>query len=225
MRQRLIAVFKHWGLPRKIKVDNGKPLGDPQRSSLPELVLWLVGLGVEVEWIAPRAPRQNATVERMQRTTAQWAEPERCNTQGQLQQRLDHLVALQTSHYPLHRKAGKNRQQLYPSLWANPRRYTKSSFHIKKVYAYLQKTHFVRRVSKNGCISFYAQSIFVGTAYQNQDLSLRFSARKMCWNLVDQTGVCIATVPAENFSKSAIEQLNVCRKRSLKATKLPVAKT
>lgn len=225
VRQRLIAVFTHWGLPRKIQVDNGKPFGDPQRSSVPALVLWLVGLGVDVAWIAPRSPRQNATVERMQRTTAQWAEPQRCNTREQLQQNLNHLVGLQTRHYPLHRRAGKNRQQLYPALWSNPRRYTSSRFQIKNVYAYLQKTDFVRRVSKNGCISFYAQSIFVGTAYQNQDLSLRFQPKKMCWDLMDQTGVCIATVPAENFSKGAIEQLNVCRKRSLKAIKLPVATT
>ena len=96
VQQRLIAVFKHWGLPRKIKVDNGKPLGDPQRASVPELALWLVGLGVDVEWIAPRSPRQNATVERMQRTTAQWAEPQCCNTQAQLQQKLDRLVEMQT---------------------------------------------------------------------------------------------------------------------------------
>lgn len=225
VQQRLIAVFKHWGLPRKIKVDNGKPFGDPQRASVPELVLWLVGLGVEVQWIAPRAPRQNATVERMQRTTAQWAEPACCTTPEQLQQKLNHLADLQTRHYPLQRKAGKNRKQLYPSLWSNPRRYTKSRFQIKKVHAYLQKTDFVRRVSKNGCISFYAQSIFVGTTYQGQDLSVRFSAKHMCWALVDQTGVCIATVPAENFTKGAIEQLNVCTKRSLKATKLPVAQT
>lgn len=225
MQHRLIAVFKHWGLPRKIKVDNGKPFGDPQRASVPELVLWLVGLGVEVGWIAPRSPRHNATVERMQRTTAQWAEPQCCNRQDQLQQKLNHLVALQTKRYPLQRKAGRTRHQLYPSLWLNPRRYTKSSFQIKRVYAYLQKTDFVRRVSKNGCISFYAQSIYVGTAYQNQDLSLSFEPKKMCWNLRDQAGVCFATVSAENFSKCAIEQLNVCRKRSLKASKLPVAKT
>lgn len=192
---------------------------------MPELVLWLWGVGVEVGWIAPRSPRQNATVERMQRTTGQWAEPESCSTGAQLQQRLDHLVDLQTKHYPVQRKQGKSRQQLYPSLWANPRRYQKSSFQIQRVYTHLQKLNFVRRVSNNGCFSFYSQSVHVGDAYKNQDLSLSFNQKKMCWNLTNQTGVCFATIPAENFSKCAVEQLNVCRKRSLKATKLPVAKT
>lgn len=179
---------------------------------------------MEVGWIAPRSPRQNGTVERMQRTTEQWAEPQSCTTKEQLQQRLDQLVDLQTKHYPLGRKQGKSRRELYPSLWSNPRRYNKGNFQIKTVYAYLQKVDFVRRVSKNGCFSFYSQSIYVGTAYQNQDLSLHFDQKKICWNLIDQSAVHFATIPAENFSKCAIEQLNVCKKRSLTATKLPVAK-
>jgi hypothetical protein len=223
VQQRLIAVFKRWGLPGTIKVDNGKPFGDPQRTSVPELVLWLVGLGVKVEWMAPRSPRQNATVERMQRTTAQWAEPAQCTTLEQLQQKLDDLVVVQTSHYGLARAAGQSRQQRYPSLWSNPRRYTKGCFDSKRVDAYLQRTDFVRRVSKNGCFSFYAQSIYVGTAYQNQDLIVRFQPKKRCWYLMAPTGGRLASVAADNFSKAAIERLSVCRKRALKASQLPVA--
>ncbi len=161
----------------------------------------------------------------MQRTTAQWAEPQRCTSLEQLQQRLDHLVGLQTKYYSLPRKAGQSRQGRYPSLWSNPRRYTKSCFAITRVYAYLQKTDFVRRVSKNGCFSFYAQSIYVGTAYQNQELFLRFQPKKKCWLLIDPAGVCFATVGADNFSKAAIEQLRVCRKTAIKACQLPVANT
>ena len=62
--------FEQWGLPKSIKVDNGKPFGDPQRSSVPVLALWLIGLGVEVIWNPPRSPRANAKVERMQGTTS-----------------------------------------------------------------------------------------------------------------------------------------------------------
>src|SRR5437867_5557619 len=74
----LLRCFRRWGLPRAIKVDNGKPFGDPQRTSVPELALWLCGLGVGVIWNPPRSPRDNAKVERMQGTTAAWAEVEKC---------------------------------------------------------------------------------------------------------------------------------------------------
>jgi hypothetical protein len=39
-------VFVRWGLPDRVRVDNGYPWGTPR--DLPsELALWLIGLGVE----------------------------------------------------------------------------------------------------------------------------------------------------------------------------------
>ena len=64
MQQTMKQIFEQWGLPSYIRVDNGKPFGDPQRCSIPELGLWLIGLGIEVVWNRPRTPKDNATVER-----------------------------------------------------------------------------------------------------------------------------------------------------------------
>jgi hypothetical protein len=37
VKQALINLFKKWGMPKSIRVDNGKPLGDPQRKLVPLL--------------------------------------------------------------------------------------------------------------------------------------------------------------------------------------------
>src|SRR3954468_9301443 len=72
LQQTMKQLFEQWGLPSYIRVDNGKPFGDPQRCSVPELALWLIGLGIEVVWNRPRTPKDNAKVERMQATTSRW---------------------------------------------------------------------------------------------------------------------------------------------------------
>jgi hypothetical protein len=219
----LMRSFKKWGLPRKIKVDNGKPFGDPQRSSVPEVALWLIGLGIDMIWNHPRCPRDNATVERMQRTTAQWAEPGGCRSSGELQKRLNEVEHIQTKHYGLRRFKGKTRRELYPGLWSNPRSYEHIHFSIKKVYAYLKNIVFVRRVSKSGCLCFYAQSVYVGTQYKNQDITVVLDPKKLCWKLTNPQGQTFACLSADNFCQSAVQNLNVCRKRNVKIVKLIVA--
>ena len=51
----LISVFKQWGQPQAIKVDNGRPFGDPGSDLVPVMALWLIGLGIDVVWRAARA--------------------------------------------------------------------------------------------------------------------------------------------------------------------------
>ena len=66
IRDELIKAFCIWGKPQSVRLDNGRPLGDPQRKSFPTLGLWLTALGIEVIYNRPRRPTDNASVERMQ---------------------------------------------------------------------------------------------------------------------------------------------------------------
>ena len=55
-------VFTGWGLPDRVRVDNGYPWGTPR--DLPsELALWLIGLAVEPIWNPPGQPTRNPKVE------------------------------------------------------------------------------------------------------------------------------------------------------------------
>ena len=70
-------VFVRWGLPDRVRVDNGYPWGTPR--DLPsELALWLIGLGVEPIWNPPGQPTCNPKVERSNGLTQQWGELHTC---------------------------------------------------------------------------------------------------------------------------------------------------
>ena len=62
IRDELIKTFHTWGKPQSVRLDNGRPLGDPQRKSFPTLGLWLTALGIEVIYNRPRRPTDNASV-------------------------------------------------------------------------------------------------------------------------------------------------------------------
>ena len=208
--------FRRWGVPRAIKVDNGRPLGDMQRTSVPELALWLIGLGIKMIWNPPRSPRCNAKVERMQATTARWVEVKSCRSCEELQQKLDQAARLQREHYRPRRLGGKSRQQVYRALANNTRHYHSGRFDVKTVYRYLSQVTFRRKVNKAGFFTFYAQGIYVGTAYKAQSLEISFDNRKKCFHLCDETNRPLACFTADNFSAKHICTLTVCQNRLIK---------
>jgi hypothetical protein len=75
----LRKLFRLYGLPQGLRVDNGSPLGSG--SDLPtDLALWLIGLGVDMPWNHPNRPQENGVVERSQGTGQCWAEPNACSS-------------------------------------------------------------------------------------------------------------------------------------------------
>src|SRR3954454_410327 len=108
IQQMMQQSFEQWGLPAHIRVDNGKPFGDPQRCSIPELALWLTGLGIEVIWNRPRTPKDNAKVERMQATTSRWTEVEQCYSCSELQTKLDQAATIHGEQFQVRRLGAKS---------------------------------------------------------------------------------------------------------------------
>ena len=62
------AVFKAYGLPAVIRVDNGSPFASTGAGGLSRLSVWWVGLGIRTEFITPGHPEENGVHERMHRT-------------------------------------------------------------------------------------------------------------------------------------------------------------
>ena len=62
-------VFKEFGLPRAIRIDNGVPFASPNGLfNLSRLSVWWLRLGIEIERIKPGNPQQNGRHERMHLT-------------------------------------------------------------------------------------------------------------------------------------------------------------
>lgn len=216
VQQTMQQVFEQWGLPRYIRVDNGKPFGDPQRCSIPALGLWLIGLGIEVVWNRPRSPKDNATVERMQSTTSRWVEVERCAGCAELQTKLDRVAILQREQYQVRRLGNKSRKEVYPELWSNSRTYSaKAAFDLSRVGTYLSQVNFTRNTNKIGAFTFYAQQVYVGRAHIHQTLCLQYDTESNRFRLTDQTNTTIGYIQADNFSADNILSLNVCQNRYL----------
>jgi transposase InsO family protein len=67
--------FHEFGLPERIRSDNGPPFSTRTLGGLSELAVWWIKLGVMPERIQPGHPEQNGRHERMHRTLKQEVKP------------------------------------------------------------------------------------------------------------------------------------------------------
>lgn len=68
VQEKLIEIFRCYGLPARINVDNGSPWGSPRNpGELSELGVWLVRLGVRLSFSRPYHPQTNGKCERFHR--------------------------------------------------------------------------------------------------------------------------------------------------------------
>ena len=77
-------VFKEYGLPSRIRTDNGVPFAAVTLGRLSQLAVWWIKLGILPELIVPGRPQQNGRHERMHRTLKDEAtKPPAYSAQGQ----------------------------------------------------------------------------------------------------------------------------------------------
>ena len=68
VQKELTAVFRCYGLPKRIIVDNGNPWGNSSGHAYTVLVIWLMRLGIKVSHSRPRHPQTCGKAERFHRT-------------------------------------------------------------------------------------------------------------------------------------------------------------
>jgi len=67
--QRILEkTLREWGLPERLRSDNGPPFGTHCTGPLSRLSVWLLKLGVRPEYTDPASPQQNGRHERYHRT-------------------------------------------------------------------------------------------------------------------------------------------------------------
>jgi transposase InsO family protein len=77
-------LFKEYGLPKRIRTDNGVPFATTALGRLSTLSVWWIRLGILPELIEPSSPQQNGRHERMHRTLkAEATRPPSANLQAQ----------------------------------------------------------------------------------------------------------------------------------------------
>lgn len=158
-------VFKQYGLPEVIRVDNGGPFASTGGAGLSRLSVWWVRLGIRPEFIRPGHPEENGVHERMHRTLkAETAQPAAANRRAQ-QKRFERWRRKFNEERP-HEALGQVVPANYYRLSA--RVYGGST----RAFVY-PKDYVVRRVRSNGEIRWQAGLRYIGQAVIGQLVGLR----------------------------------------------------
>jgi hypothetical protein len=210
----LREAFARWGLPRRVRVDNGAPWGST--GELPTaLALWLIGSGVEVIWNPPRCPQANGVVERSQGTGKRWAEPGTCRDDAELRRRLEEQDHIQRALYP--RFKGLSRMEAFPGLRHSGRVYRpdeeESVWDLAPVLSHLADYVLVRRVDGGGTVSVYNKSRHVGKGLSGQDVYISLDPLAVEWVYAGPDGTCYRRQKAEELTKERVRALEVSQHR------------
>jgi hypothetical protein len=210
VRDWLRQAFQQWGMPGRLRMDNGWPWGSGGDLPTP-LALWLWGLGCELVWNRPARPQQNGKVERYHGLLDTWGEPGDCADWAAWEQRLAWLVKLQREVYPA--VDGKtSRLAAHPDLRTNPRVYgpeVEAAWSLARVYTHLGQGHWRRKVGRKGQITLYHRPQSVGTAYAGQQVYVGFDPAAGTWVIQDARGQEISRRPAPELGQAAILALDV----------------
>lgn len=207
IQQELITIFKNWGIPNWIKVDNGRPFGDPQLELIPPLALWLIGLGIKVIWNRPGRPTDNAKVERSQGVMGKWTEFAKCKNTEDLQLRLWEEAEFYNHHFPIRRHRNRTRRQIFAKLMHTGKDWNPGDFKLQRVLHFLSEGYWERKVNTNGRISLYGKMFTVGAKYRHQKVSVKLNPKNNNWAIFDFSGQPIKELPTA-FSEKSIWNLD-----------------
>jgi transposase InsO family protein len=167
-------LFQEFGLPERIRTDNGGPFAAVSLGRLSTLSAWFIRLGIQRELIEPGKPYQNGCHERMHRTLkAETTRPPAANNTGQ--QRRFNSFRQEFNHLRPHEALSLDTPaQHYES---SPRPYP------DRLPSLEYPSHFeVRRVGSNGCIRWRSERVVVSSVCMNQNVGLE-EVDNGIWNI------------------------------------------
>lgn len=149
-------VFREFGLPLAIRIDNGPPFASLGAAGLSRLSVWWIKLGIMPERIRPGHPEQNGRHERFHRTLKQETmTPPQANPQAQ-QEACDRFRYVYNNERPHEALGQVPPARLYVS---SPRPYLECPGDIE--YPPLTQ---VRRVRSNGEIKWRGELVYISQA-------------------------------------------------------------
>jgi len=157
-------LFETYGLPNRIRTDNGVPFASNALARLSQLSVWFILLGIYPELIEPGKPQQNGVHERMHRTLKQEATIPPASSLRAQQKKFDAFRGEFNQERPHEALGMKRPAEVYrPSTRAMPR----------KIETYDYPGHYlVRRVSRSGTIRVLRRQIFVSNTLQEDFVGL-----------------------------------------------------
>jgi putative transposase len=155
-RRRFEAAFAQYGLPERIRSDNGGPFASPGLGGLSQLAVWWIRLGVIPERIAPGHPEQNGSHEQFHAVLkAHTTRPPAATARAQQQR-----FAAFRVEYNEERPHEALRNDTPAMHYQASRRMLPGRIPPLEYPAHAE----VRLVSSNGCLSWSSEPLFLATA-------------------------------------------------------------
>jgi putative transposase len=158
------GAFREFGLPLRMRSDNGTPFASSAVGGLSRLSIWWIKLGITPERIKPGHPQENGRHERMHRTLkAEVASPPRSVWEEQV----DALEAFRKTFNDVRPHEALQQETPSSRYVASPRAFPE---HVGDPD---YPDHFeVRRIKKNGCATFNYADVIVGAVLANECVGL-----------------------------------------------------
>jgi putative transposase len=158
------GLFETYGLPGRIRTDNGVPFASNALARLSQLSVWFIKLGIYPELIEPGKPQQNGVHERMHRTLKQEATIPPASSLRAQQKKFDTFREEFNQVRP-HKAIGMKRpEELYQASGRSM---------PERLETYDYPEHFlVRRVSRAGTIRVLHNQIFVSNTLHEDYVGL-----------------------------------------------------
>jgi transposase InsO family protein len=160
----LEMTFREYGLPGRIRSDNGAPFASTGIGGLSRLSVWWLRLGVLPERIEPGHPEQNGRHERMHRTLKQATATPPAHTARAQQRAFDRFRREYNEERPHEALAMATPASLYTaSLRPFPERLPEMEYPAGLA---------LRRVELHGAISWRHERVFLGEALAGETVGL-----------------------------------------------------
>ena len=163
-RQYFTWLFQVYGLPWRIRTDNGVPFASNALARLSQLSVWFIKLGSYPELIEPGQPQQNGVHERMHRTLKQDTTIPPASSLKAQQRKFDVFRQEFNEQRPHEALGMKRPAEVYqPSERGIP----------KRIGTYEYPSHYlVRRVSRCGTIRVLHNQVFVSQTLNEDHVGL-----------------------------------------------------
>lgn len=168
VKDALTAVFRRYGLPLRMNMDNGQPWGSPRsiNHGLSTLSVWLIRLGIRISFSRPAHPQTNGKDERFHRSLkAEVLHNRRFENLRQVQQRFDHWRGIYNHERP-HEGIG---------MAVPADRYRPSSTPFPELLPAIEygPDDLIRMVQRHGRVSFKGYWILASKGLRGQPIAFR----------------------------------------------------
>jgi transposase InsO family protein len=166
VRARLSEVFRRYGLPERMTMDNGSPWGDKGERGYTEFTVWLMRIGVKVSHSRPYHPQTQGKDERFHRTlNVELLQGKRFRDLEHCQEAFDRFRDIYNQERPHEALKLLPPAECYkPSLRAFPETLPPIEY---------ADTDKVRKVQRDGYVCFKGTTFKISQAFQGLPIALR----------------------------------------------------